>query len=187
MTPPWPHTGPNGGSGFDQLDRYTLRLLTRQAGLCPFCGEPLLTADQPPPNPPSRWERWWLQVTRRAIAASYLESHHGKPAPPDGDPDPPGARILPARAPSPPAQEPSTSACDILAACLSRVRGPTRTHGSEGSGARQRVPLTRRCPRLRGCGRSVSISRPPGHCRARKDRQRLTAARQELAAVVPIG
>jgi RNA-directed DNA polymerase len=63
------------------LDRYTLRLLTWQDGLCPLCGEPLLTADQPPQSP-EQWERWWLQVTRKAIAASYLV-HHGRPGPPD--------------------------------------------------------------------------------------------------------
>jgi RNA-directed DNA polymerase len=61
------------------LDRYTLHLLTRQAGLCPLCGDHLLTADQPPSSP-EQWERWWLHVTRRAIAASYL-AHHGSPSP----------------------------------------------------------------------------------------------------------
>jgi len=61
------------------LDKYTLRLLTRQDGLCPLCGDPLLTADQPPQSP-EQWERWWLHVTRRAIAASYLV-HHGRPGP----------------------------------------------------------------------------------------------------------
>ena len=61
------------------LDRYNLHLLTRQAGLCPLCGDHLLTADQPP-NSPEQWERWWLHVTRRAIAASYLV-HHGRPGP----------------------------------------------------------------------------------------------------------
>ena len=65
------------------LDGYTLRLLTRQAGLCPLCGDHLLTTDQPPQSP-EQWERWWLQVTRKAIAASYL-THHGKPGPADGD------------------------------------------------------------------------------------------------------
>jgi RNA-directed DNA polymerase len=65
------------------LDRYTLRLLSRQAGLCPLCGDHLLSADQPPQSP-GQWERWWLHVTRRAIAASYLV-HHGRPGPPDGD------------------------------------------------------------------------------------------------------
>jgi RNA-directed DNA polymerase len=65
------------------LDRYTLRLLSRQAGCCPLCGDPLLAAGQPPQSP-QQWERWWLHVTRRAIAASYL-AHHGKPGPPDGD------------------------------------------------------------------------------------------------------
>ena len=61
------------------LDKYTLRLLTSQAGLCPLCGDHLLTAGQPP-NSPEQWERWWLHVTRRAIAASYLV-HHGRSSP----------------------------------------------------------------------------------------------------------
>ena len=61
------------------LDNYTLRLLARQAGCCPLCGDHLLTADQPPQSP-EQWERWWLQVTRQAIATSYL-THDGKPGP----------------------------------------------------------------------------------------------------------
>jgi RNA-directed DNA polymerase len=61
------------------LDSYTLSLLTRQDGHCPLCGDHLLTADQPPQSP-QQWERWWLQVTRKAIAASYLV-HHGRPSP----------------------------------------------------------------------------------------------------------
>jgi RNA-directed DNA polymerase len=59
------------------LDRYTLSLLARQAGRCPICGDPLLSADQPPQSP-DQWERWWLQVARKAIAASYLTCH-GRP------------------------------------------------------------------------------------------------------------
>ena len=66
------------------FDRYTLRLLTRQDARCPLCGEPLLTAGQPPQSP-DQWERWWLQITRKAIAASYLV-HHGRPGPGGGDP-----------------------------------------------------------------------------------------------------
>jgi RNA-directed DNA polymerase len=58
------------------LDDYNLRLLTKQDGRCPLCGEHLLTADQPPQSPQD-WERWWLSVTRRAIAANYL-THHGR-------------------------------------------------------------------------------------------------------------
>jgi RNA-directed DNA polymerase len=65
------------------LDRYTLRLLARQAGQCPLCGDHLLSAEQPPQSP-REWERWWLHVARRAVAASYL-THHGRPGPPDGD------------------------------------------------------------------------------------------------------
>ena len=65
------------------LDRYSLRLLARQDGLCPLCGDHLLSADQPPQSP-EQWEQWWLHVTRKAIAASYL-THHGRPGPADGD------------------------------------------------------------------------------------------------------
>ncbi len=65
------------------LDGYSLRLLSRQDGRCPLCGDHLLTPDQPPQSP-EQWERWWLQVTRKAIAASYL-THHGRPGPSDGD------------------------------------------------------------------------------------------------------
>ena len=65
------------------LDRYTLRLLTRQDARCPLCGGHLLTAEQPPQSP-EQWEQWWLQITRKAIAASYLV-HHGRPSSPDGD------------------------------------------------------------------------------------------------------
>jgi len=65
------------------LDRYSLRLLSRQDGLCPLCGDHLLSADQPPQSP-GQWERWRLHVTRKAIAASYL-THHGRPGPADGD------------------------------------------------------------------------------------------------------
>ena len=65
------------------LDNYTLRLLARQDARCPLCGDHLLAADQPPQSPHD-WERWWLQVTRKAIAADYLV-HHGRPGPPDND------------------------------------------------------------------------------------------------------
>jgi RNA-directed DNA polymerase len=57
------------------LDRYNLRLLTKQDARCPLCGDHLLTADQPPQSPQD-WERWWLSVIRRAIAANYL-THSG--------------------------------------------------------------------------------------------------------------
>src|SRR6266511_1730555 len=56
------------------LDSYNLRLLTRQAGRCPLCGDHLLTTDQPPQSP-QEWECWWLSVTRREISAEHLVSH----------------------------------------------------------------------------------------------------------------
>jgi RNA-directed DNA polymerase len=61
------------------LDSYNLRLLTRQAGRCPLCRDPLLTADQP--QSPAEWERWWLSVARRAIAAGYLVHQDGRGTP----------------------------------------------------------------------------------------------------------
>jgi RNA-directed DNA polymerase len=48
-----------------------LTLLSRQDGRCSLCGENLLTPDQPPQSPQG-WERWFLQVTRKAIEADYL-------------------------------------------------------------------------------------------------------------------
>lgn len=65
------------------LDNYTLRLLARQDARCPLCGDHLLAADQPPQSPHD-WERWWLKVTRKAIAVDYLV-HHGRPGRPDND------------------------------------------------------------------------------------------------------
>ncbi len=65
------------------LDRYTLRLLSRQDGLARSAETTCSSADQPPQSP-EQWERWWLQVTRKAIAASYL-THNGRPGPADDD------------------------------------------------------------------------------------------------------
>lgn len=63
------------------LDSYNLRLLARQDSRCPLCADHLLTADQPPQSP-HEWERWWLGVVKRAIAAEYL-THHGRADSPD--------------------------------------------------------------------------------------------------------
>jgi RNA-directed DNA polymerase len=59
------------------LDSYNLRLLARQDGRCPLCGDHLLTDDQPPQSP-WEWERWWLSIVRRAIAAEYLVHQDGR-------------------------------------------------------------------------------------------------------------
>ena len=121
------------------LDKRTLRLLTRQAGLCPLCGDHLLSAEQPPQSP-AQWERWWLHVTRKAIAASYL-AYHGMPSPPDGDrtrlvhvscqrgPTPASAGN---RNHSPNPKRPR----GLLEPCA----GSTGTHGSEGAPARETAP-----------------------------------------------
>ena len=58
------------------LDGYNLRLLAEQDGRCPLCGDHVLTADQPPQTP-WEWERWWLSVVRKAIAAEHL-IHQGR-------------------------------------------------------------------------------------------------------------
>jgi len=62
------------------LDSYNLRLLTRQDGRCPLCKDHLLSPGQPPQSP-REWERWWLSVTRRAIAADRLARHDGEGMP----------------------------------------------------------------------------------------------------------
>jgi RNA-directed DNA polymerase len=64
------------------LDSYTLRLLTKQDGRCPLCGDPLLSAEQPPQSP-DEWGRWWLHVTRKAINYDHL-ALYGRPGTPDG-------------------------------------------------------------------------------------------------------
>ncbi len=65
------------------LDSYNLRLLAKQDGCCPRCGDHLLVPDQPPQSP-HEWERWWLSIVRRAIAADYL-THHGQGGTPGGN------------------------------------------------------------------------------------------------------
>jgi RNA-directed DNA polymerase len=58
------------------LDSYNLRLLAKQDGRCPLCGDHVLSVDQPPQSP-GEWERWWLGVVKRAIAADHL-TYHGR-------------------------------------------------------------------------------------------------------------
>ena len=65
------------------LDSYNLRLLAKQDGRCPLCGDHILSPDQPPQSPHA-WERWWLGIIKRAIAADYL-THHGRGGTPDGN------------------------------------------------------------------------------------------------------
>jgi RNA-directed DNA polymerase len=74
------------------LDGYTLRLLTKQDGCCPLCGDPLLTVEQPPQSP-DHWERWWLAVTRKAIQHDYLVLH-GRPTTTPGRPDGDHTRLI---------------------------------------------------------------------------------------------
>jgi len=122
------------------LDSYSLRLLTRQDGRCPLCGDHLLSADQPPQSP-QQWERWWLQVTRQAIAASYL-AHHGRPGSAGGDKirlvHASCQRALQARQRRTPATQPATPS-RLLEPCAAT----SGTHGSEGAPARQRAGATR--------------------------------------------
>ena len=54
--------------GRPPLDRARLRLLQRQRGRCPLCGELLLHADHEPAHP-DEWEQW-ITATRKAM------SHH---------------------------------------------------------------------------------------------------------------
>ena len=54
--------------GRPPLDRARLRLIQRQRGRCPLCGELLLPADAEPAHP-DEWEQW-ITATRKAL------SHH---------------------------------------------------------------------------------------------------------------
>jgi len=65
------------------LDGYNLRLLSEQGGRCLLCGDHLLSPHQPPQSPRD-WERWWLNVVKRAIAADYL-THQGRDGRSDGN------------------------------------------------------------------------------------------------------
>jgi RNA-directed DNA polymerase len=65
------------------LDSYNMRLLAKQDGRCPLCGDHILTPDQPPQSPQA-WERWWLSIIKRAIATDYL-THHGRGRAPDAN------------------------------------------------------------------------------------------------------
>ena len=124
------------------LDDYNLRLLAKQDGRCPLCGDHLLVPDQPPQSP-HEWERWWLSVVRRAIAADHL-THHGRGGTPDGN----RTRLVHTschrslRAAA--TQEPDVIvARDAHGACLSRGAGKARSPGSEGAPARKRAGATR--------------------------------------------
>jgi RNA-directed DNA polymerase len=59
------------------LGRSTLRLLHKQAGRCPLCGDFLLHADHQPRSP-EQWEQW-IRTTRRAIRKQHIAvtSRHG--------------------------------------------------------------------------------------------------------------
>src|SRR2546421_3297735 len=107
------------------LDSYTVRLLDRQHGRCPLCGDHLLTADQPPQSP-REWERWWLAVTRKAVQHDYLV-HNGRPrgrGTPDGDQTRlTCARFLPAVATATLRQQDQHITPTVLGGCLSRMLG----------------------------------------------------------------
>jgi RNA-directed DNA polymerase len=59
------------------LDDLSLRLLKKQQGLCPSCGELLLYADHPPQSP-QEWEQW-VRTTGKAIAKRSLYQERGSP------------------------------------------------------------------------------------------------------------
>jgi RNA-directed DNA polymerase len=48
------------------LDSTSLRMLGRQHGRCPHCGERLLDASHLPASP-EEWQNWWLSVCRRDL------------------------------------------------------------------------------------------------------------------------
>ena len=70
---------PLGGGDEPPLDSYTCAVLARQDGRRPICCDDLLSHDQP--QSPQEWERWWLSVARRAIAAEHLLHQDGRGTP----------------------------------------------------------------------------------------------------------
>lgn len=129
------------------LDSCTVRLLSRQDGRCSLCGENLLTRDQPPQSPQG-WERWFLQVARKAITADYLLHHdtpsaarskrthlvhancyRGRQSPPGGGKHHGAAEDL---------NRPS----DLLGRCAAM----SGTHGPEGASVQQCTGATRPTP-----------------------------------------
>jgi RNA-directed DNA polymerase len=134
------------------LDGYTVGLLARQDARCPLCGDPLLLADQPPESP-DQWERWWLQLARKAISADYLvhHAHHGRPgARPDND----HTRLVHAsckRGHLARRRRASTSSQPLSRPCglLEPYAVMSGSYGSEGRAAQQCAALTRPSLRLR--------------------------------------
>jgi RNA-directed DNA polymerase len=66
--------------GRPPLDRARLRLLQRQRGRCPLCGDLLLGAEQEPRHP-DEWEQW-ITATRKAMRHQVITVDAG-PATPD--------------------------------------------------------------------------------------------------------
>lgn len=118
------------------LDSYNLRLLAKQDGRCPLCGDHLLTADQPPQSP-SEWERWWLGVVKRAIAADYL-THHGRAA--RLDETHLVHALLSSQPPGSTTQESNgfRSSRNVLGACLNRMPGRLARTVPRGTAAAMR-------------------------------------------------
>ena len=138
MTPPWPSTGPNGAEGHAPAGQVH-PAPAHQAGraLPALRGPP---ADRRQPPNPRAMGTMVAQVTRQAIAASYL-THHRDPAHPTVTK--PASSTHPASGPPrPPAQETSTSTRNALAACPSRVRDEwhARFRGGCGAATRRSYP-----------------------------------------------
>jgi RNA-directed DNA polymerase len=66
--------------GRPPLDRARLRLLQRQRGRCPLCGDLLLEVEQEPRHP-DEWEQW-ITATRKAMRHQAITADAG-PATPD--------------------------------------------------------------------------------------------------------
>jgi len=60
------------------LDSTSLRMLGRQHGRCPYCGERLLDPSHLPASP-EEWQNWWLSIRRRdlprAPSAATAQTH----------------------------------------------------------------------------------------------------------------
>jgi RNA-directed DNA polymerase len=102
------------------LDSYNLRLLTKQAGRCPLCRDPLAHRRPATPIPTGMG----TLVAERGPAGDRrrLPRSPGRTRQTGREPNPLDPRLLSARASGPHAQDASTPTRNVPEACLSRVR-----------------------------------------------------------------
>ena len=129
-----------------------LRLLRKQQGRCPLCGNLLLHADREPQSPAGMGA---MGIRDRESDRATRDHRPGQPGGQNGKA--PCPRALPKAARPPAAERHRWPACEPSGTCLSRGAGKARKPGSEGRAAQQCAALTR--------PRRQSRQAPPGRLR----------------------